>query len=233
MDATRHNNVSYLDTMRVLRQQAEGIVSGQVAEATASLKALSPAVVLKLMHELQVHQVELEMQNEELRKTQTLLEEARDRYFDLYDLAPISYCTVSEKGVILEANLAAAELLGEPRSELIGQRISHYISKEFQDTYYLCRKLLYANGGQQGCELLLTTVDGKELWIYMTLKATVDSKGDTVQRMVLSDITEAKILARTMLQSDPGLQAFNDKSPAKSFISTKTTPKDIVVARPK
>jgi PAS domain S-box-containing protein len=191
-----------------LRRQAEDIVSGQVASATANLKAMSPAVVLKLIHELQVQQIELEMQNEELRKSQFLLEEMRERYFDLYDLAPISYCTVSERGVILEANLATAELLGELRSDLVGQRISHYISKECQDDYFLCRKRLYATGVQQGCELLLRKVDGEELWIFLTLKAAKDSKGDTVQRMILTDITEAKILARAMLESDAGLHAF-------------------------
>ncbi len=153
MDANRLNNVSSIDTLRVLRQQAEDIVSGQVAVATANLKALSPAVVLKLVHELQVHEIELEMQNEELRKNQIELELTRERYFDLYDLAPISYCTTDERGVILEANLATAELLGQPRSELVGQPISRYISKECQDDFYHCRRLLYASGERQGCEL--------------------------------------------------------------------------------
>jgi PAS domain S-box-containing protein len=202
------NNVSSIDTLRILRRQAEEIVSGQIATATASLKAMSPAVVLKLMHELQVHQIELEIQNEELRKRQLQLEEARERYFDLYELAPVSYCTISEHGVILEANLAAAELLGEPRSALVGQYISHYISPEFEDDYYLCRKHLYATGDQQGCELLLHRPDSEEHWVYLTLKAAKDSKGDTVQRMILTDITEAKILAQAMLQSDAGLHAF-------------------------
>ncbi len=84
-------------------------------------------MVLKLVHELQLHEIELEMQNEELRKTQIELELTRERYFDLYDLAPISYCTTDELGVILEANLATAERLGQPRSELVGQPISRYI----------------------------------------------------------------------------------------------------------
>ena len=136
MDAQPPTNVSSLDTLRILRRQAEEIISGRVAMSTESLKALSPAVVLKLMHELQVHQIELEMQNDELRKTQLQLEVMRARYFDLYDLAPVGYCTVSQLGVILEANMAASEMLGEVRSKLVGQRISSYISKEFQDDYY-------------------------------------------------------------------------------------------------
>ena len=207
MDANHLDNVSSLDTLRILRQQAEDIVSGQVAVATTNLKALSPAVVLKLMHELQVHQIELEMQNEELRKTQLELELARERYFDLYDLAPISYCTTDERGVILEANLATAELLGEPRSELVGQPISRYISKECQDDYYHCRRLLYASGDRQGCELQLAKPDGEVLWVYLTISTAKDAQGDKVQHVVLTDITEAKFLSRAMLQDDSGLHA--------------------------
>ena len=207
MDANSLNNVSSIDTLRVLRQQAEDIVSGQVAVATANLKALSPAVVLKLMHELQVHQIELEMQNEELRKSQLELELTRERYFDLYDLAPISYCTTDELGVILEANLATAELLGEPRSELVGQPISSYISKECQDDFYHCRRLLYASGERQGCELRLAQPDGEAHWVYLTITTAKDTQGDKVQRVVLTDITEAKFLSRAMLQDDSGLHA--------------------------
>ena len=207
MDAKHLDNVSSLDTLRILRQQAEDIISGQVAAATANLKALSPAVVLKLMHELQVHQIELEMQNEELRKTQLELALARERYFDLYDLAPISYCTTDERGVILEANLATAELLGEPRSELVGQPISRYISKECQDDYYHCRRLLYASGERQGCELRLAQPDGEAHWVYLTISTAKDAQGDKVHCVVLTDITEAKILARAMLQYDSGLHA--------------------------
>jgi PAS domain S-box-containing protein len=205
MHTNRINNVSCLDTQRILRRQAEDIVSGQVAEATANLKALSPAVVLKLMHELQVHQLEIEMQYEELRKTQLELELMRERYFDLYDLAPISYCTTDELGVILEANLATSELLGEPRSELVGQPISRYISKECQDDYYHCRRLLYASGDRQDCELQLAKPDGEALWVYLTITAAKDNLADTVHRVVLTDITEAKILARVMLEGDAGL----------------------------
>ena len=207
MDGKHLKNVSSLDTLRILRQQAEDIVSGQVAVATANLKALSPAVVLKLMHELQVHQIELEMQNEEIRKTQLELELTREHYFDLYDLAPVCYCTVSERDVFLEANLATSELLGVARSDLIGQRLSHYISPECQDDYYHCRRLLHATGDRQACELRLVKPGGEALWVYLTITAAKDNHGDRVQRVVLTDITEAKFLSRAMLHDDPGLHA--------------------------
>lgn len=202
MNIQQPTNVSTLDTLRILRRQAEEIISGRVALSTDNLKALSPAVVLKLMHELQVHQIELEIQNEGLRQTQLQLETAKERYFDLYDLAPVSYCTVSELGIILEANLAATELLGETRSDLIGQPISRYICKEYQVEYYRCRKLLYATGARQGCELHLVRADGTTFWIYLTVTCAKDSYGDVVQRMVLTDISDAKVMVTTKHQSD-------------------------------
>ena len=95
-----------------LRRQAEKIIRGKVARMSENLKALSPEEIRKTIHELHVHQIELEMQNEELRRAQAELDAARSRYFDLYDLAPVGYCTISEKGLILEANLTAATMLG-------------------------------------------------------------------------------------------------------------------------
>jgi PAS domain S-box-containing protein len=205
METNHINSVCSIEAQRILRKQAEEIVNGQVSTVMASLKTISADVALELMLGLQVHQIELEIQNEELKKSKAQLEESLERYFELYDLAPISYCTVSKEGVILEANFATAELLGESRRALIGQSISNYITKEFQDTYYLCRKHLYATGDQQGCELLLIKPNGEEHWGYLTIDADQNNKGDTVQRMILTDITEAKIMSLTMRESDSKL----------------------------
>lgn len=194
-------------TKLYLRQQAELIVKEKVALTTQSLEHMSPAAVRGLAHELQVHQIELEMQNEELRKSQLQLEAMRARYFDLYDLAPVSYCTVSSIGVILEANLAAAELLGEVRNKLVGQRISHYIDKEYQDVYYLSRKLLYAKGDRQDCELHLIRTDGLSIWVQISISAATDDNGELVQRMVLTDITNTKVLAMAVQQSEQQLRS--------------------------
>jgi len=93
-----------------------------------------------------VHQIELEMQTEELRRTQVELESARARYFDLYDLAPVGYCTISEKGQIKEVNLTAANLLGVARSALVRQPFTTFIQKEDRDIYYLHSKPLFEMG---------------------------------------------------------------------------------------
>ncbi|MDR3369928.1 PAS domain-containing protein [Rhodoferax sp.] len=88
------------------------------------------------LHELQVHQIELEMQNEELRHTQLALQTSRDSHADLYDHAPTGYLCISDIGLITQANLTAATLLGTPRSQLIQQPLSHFI---FRDDEEACR----------------------------------------------------------------------------------------------
>ena len=130
----------------VLRRQAEEIVQEKAAKMTENQEALSPEETRQMLHDLRVHQIELEMQNEELRTAQAELDAARARYFDLYDLAPVGYCTVSEKGLILEANLTAATLLGVVRGTLVKQPISRFIHKEDQDVYSLHRNKLFETG---------------------------------------------------------------------------------------
>jgi PAS domain S-box-containing protein len=191
----------------VLRQMAEKLVNGEEKLSEATLAAMPPTLVLKMLHDLQVHEVELEMQNETLRQTQLQLLAMQARYFDLYDLAPISYCTVNELGIILEANLAMAELLGVARNIAVGQRISNYILRECQDTYYLCRKLLNTTGQRQSCELHMVKADGNSFWVNIAISSAESSNGDKMQRMVLTDITDAKIMAAAMHESESRLRA--------------------------
>jgi PAS domain S-box-containing protein len=129
------------------------------------------------------------------------------RYFDLYDLAPVSYCTVNETGIILEANLATAEMLGEARSSLVGQRISRFIRKDFQDAYYLCKKLLFSTGERQNCELHMLRIDDSDFWVNLAITSAQGSNGDTLVRMVLTDITSTKVLALAMQESESRLRA--------------------------
>ena len=115
-----------------LRQQAEA----QLALTPEILAALSPEETQKRLHELSVHQIELEMQNEELRRAQVDLDASRARYFDLYDLAPVGYCSLSEAGLVLESNLTATNLLGLARRALVQQPFSRFIFKDDQSAYY-------------------------------------------------------------------------------------------------
>ena len=104
-----------IDSRQSLRRRAEEIARGKAARMPENMDALSLEETRQALRELQAHQIAVEMQNEELRRTQGELEVSRARYFELYDLAPIGYFILSEQGLILEANLTAAGLLGVAR----------------------------------------------------------------------------------------------------------------------
>ena len=147
-----------------LRRRAEQRVREQAAEKAELGRAISPEELRLVLHDLRVHQIELEMQNEELRRTQADLEASRARYFDLYDLAPVGYFTINEDGLILEANFTAATLLGVARGALIKQPLTRFIVPEDQDRYYLHRKRLFATGARQILDLQLRRENGTQFW---------------------------------------------------------------------
>jgi PAS domain S-box-containing protein len=175
-----------------LRARAEKMLEENAALSQENLEALSPEETRRVLHELYVHQIELEMQNEELLRAQAELDTARARYFDLYDLAPVGYCTVSEKGLILEANLAATALLGVDRSALVQQPISRFILKKDQDIYYLHRKALVETDEPQSFELRMVNGEGVEFWAHLTAKAAQEVDGAPVSRVVMTNITTRK-----------------------------------------
>jgi len=150
-----------------------------------------PAEARRVLHELRVHQVELEMQNEQLRATRDELEASRARYFDLYDLAPVGYCTVSAGGLVLRANLTAATLLGMDRSDLIKRRLSQFVIRQDNDVYYQYRK--GRERGQPGtCELRMVKHGGGVFWARLEAANARDEDGTPVLRVVIIDITEQK-----------------------------------------
>jgi len=174
-----------------MQRQAENCIEDEGPRAEG-LQGLSPEESRRVIHDLRVHQVELEMQNEELRRTQVELEILRARYFDLYDLAPVGYCTLSEQGLILEANLAAATLLGVPRVVLINQPITRFMLCEDQDIHYLHRKRLLETGQPQTYELRMLKKDGVIRWVHLEANAAQDAQGATLCHLAMSDVTERK-----------------------------------------
>jgi PAS domain S-box-containing protein len=118
-----------------LRQHSAGLLT----PATAGLE--------ELVHKLEVHQAELEMQNEELRQTQDELETTRERLALLYDSAPVGYLTIDGTGVVREANLTAARLLGCRREQLPGRELFRFLAPESQDAFhFFCRSLVAVEG---------------------------------------------------------------------------------------
>jgi PAS domain S-box-containing protein len=175
-----------------LRQQAEKIAREKVAQPSEDLESLSPEETRQMLHELRVHRIELETQNEALRRAQAELEATRARYFDLYDLAPMGYVTLSEQGKILEANLTATQMLGVNRGALVKQPISRFIIPEDQDIYYLNRQKLLETGQPQGCELRILRANADPFWARIEAAAGQDVDGPSMYRITISDIADRK-----------------------------------------
>jgi PAS domain S-box-containing protein len=154
--------------------------------------SLSPEDIRRTLHELRVHQIELGQQNDELRRTQAELDPSRARYLDLYDLAPVGYVTLSERGLILEANLTVASLLGVTRTELVKQPLSRFVFKDDQDIDYLHRKQLFASREPQTYDVRMEKGDGTVFWAHIDETASQDAAGEPVCRTTLSDITERR-----------------------------------------
>jgi PAS domain S-box-containing protein len=199
-----------------LRRRAEEAARRNAGYPPREGGALSAEEMQQTLHELRVHQIELEMQNEELRRTHGELDAALARYFDLYELAPVGYCTVSEQGLILEANLTAATLLGVPRGELIKAPFSRFILNEDQDVHYLHCKSLFGTGESQAYGLRMVKGDGTSFWARLEVAAAQDTDGEPACRIVLSDNTERKriegfmaFLAQTRggIQDEPFFEA--------------------------
>jgi len=182
-----------------LRRQAEEILQMQQRDRGP----VAPEDAQRLLHELEVHQIELEMQNDELRQAQAELEASRARYFDLYDLAPVGYCTLSDKGLILEANLTACSLLGLDRKKLLGHPLSRFILAEDANVFYQQRKKLLETGMHQTFRIRMLRQEGALFWARMEMTEAQDSEtGDPVFRAVLSDITESKLTDEKLKQSE-------------------------------
>ena len=159
-----------------------------------------------LLHELQVHQIDLEMQNEELRRVQEELEISRTRYFELYDMAPVGYCTMSEKGLILEANLKFANLLCVSKDTLSEQPFSRFILPEDQDIYYRFRQHLLDTERLQACELRLFRTGRELFWGRLEAIENRDMEGKPFYRLVLTDISGRKRLEEEIQNINQSLE---------------------------
>lgn len=184
-----------------LRPRAEAALAADSVEVTTDSNK-----VMRLDHELQVSRVELEMQNEELRRTQVELQFQVARYTELYDFAPVGYLTLDAQGRICECNLKFCDLIGLPRTTLLKQRLSHFIVSDDQEAYYFFRRKLVSDA-EVRAELRLNPHKGEAFWgQFVAMPSPGPSKAaGTAEaqswRVVIADITprkQAETLKRTL-----------------------------------
>ena len=205
-----------------LHDRAEEIARGKTTQTQEDIEVLSSEGLREKLHELRVHQIELEMQNEELRRSRSEINAARARYFDLYNLAPVGYFTISEKGLILEANMTAATLLGVARAALINQYFTLFIHKEDQDIYYLHRKKLFETREPQVCDLQMVKSDGTLFMANLTVTATQGADNAFAYRIVINDITDRKRTEEALRESERKYRELFESSPVGIFKTNST-----------
>ena len=145
-----------------------------------------------LLHELQVLQIELQMQNENLRQAHMEMEASRDRYVDLYDFSPVSYLTLSSAGTISEVNLTAVGMFAEARLKLLNRRFTNFIVQQDIDRWrqYFLRVLRTVE--QSNCELSLKRADGSHMDVELHTRRVENGSGGYAVRIALTDITERR-----------------------------------------
>ena len=151
-------------------------------------------------HSKQIQRLELEMQNEDLRAAQEALMLVQARYFDLYNFAPVGYCTLTAPGLIKESNLTVCTMLGLSRDMLAQQAMLRFIHKEDVGIYARLTKLLGSTGQQQTAELRLMNTDGMPVWVQISIAAGREDDAP-VTRVIMLDVQERKQTEAALLEA--------------------------------
>jgi len=179
----------------VLRARAEDRLKAKLSGAEAAGHDTVEASQ-RLVHELQVHQIELELQNEELQESRAEVEAAAKVHADLYDFAPIGYLTIDSDGAIRKVNLTGARLLGLERSRLVGARFGLLVSPECRHAFNVMLGKVFERQAKQECDVALWSEKGAPLWVHIEAAAS-DERGREC-RVVLVDITERRRIEETL-----------------------------------
>jgi PAS domain S-box-containing protein len=167
-------------------------LSHQINSSNSAADTRSTLSADSLLHELDVQQIELKLQNEELRRTQVALEESRDRYLDLYELAPVGYFTLSAAGMVTEINLTGVLLLGEHRENLLIRRFDLCVHPNERERWqrYFIQALQHSE--KQSCELILLRSDKSQFHARLDSQSRVANDNVALLHIALSDISELK-----------------------------------------
>ncbi len=167
-----------------------------------TLAPIEPAATLEeALYELEAHRIELETQNEELRNAQNELETSHDRFSQLYDHAPVGFLTLDEKGIILEANLTLAHMIGVPRSTLIGAHLRKFVTRQGQDAIYFHLQALLDSNSSQRCKLTLDTHQNGSFTAQLESRPLPCHKKTCHQFLVaVLDVSDQEALEREILR---------------------------------
>ncbi len=189
---TTQSNHGDLTHPQTLRQQAEAFIPNNETHELLDDSLMSPDQVRLALHELRVHQIELKIQSEELRRSRLELEISRAHYFSLYDLAPIGYCLLNAHGLILGANLHTATLLGVARSKLEMSAIHRFVANDDRNIFHIMHRRLVFDGVTQSCELRMVKHDGSLFWAQLTNGNILVNGVEPSLVLVIHDITKRK-----------------------------------------
>lgn len=172
-----------------LRQKAEQQQNQQTGKRSFTTER-TDAEVSEIIEELRIHQIELEIQNEELRQASDELEAARNRYADLYDLAPVGYFTLDLETTIIGVNLTGALMLGVNRNQLVGRKLTAFLDPGYQDLVFRCFRKCQNIGEQVACDLMLQKPGGASFYYHLegSMMETAETS-EVCYQIVLSDIS--------------------------------------------
>jgi PAS domain S-box-containing protein len=192
------------------RQQAEE----KLRLETVEVQGMSEAEVAVLVHELRVHQIELEMQNDELRKAQTELEQSRTRYAELFDFAPVGYLVFDPNGLVVEANLTAASMLRWDRADLIGRPFSLHVAPGSRDTWRSHYGSVFKTGKSQQSEIEVVGKDQTHLIVRLHSRPVLGEGDKVVQcRTALADVTAVVRAEQRLRDSERRFRTLTENSP--------------------
>lgn len=180
------------DKFAQLRIRAETLLNRHGLDAGGDE---NPRDIHRLLHEIEVHAVELKLQNEELQHTRDQLESTRNKYRDLYDFAPVAYLTLSDNGMITDANVAATQLLGLPAARVIDRGFFAFVAEQDRKLILHAMRSASNSGDAKRIELRLLNSGGPQVHVRVDVTAsrnTVDGKLE--YRLVVTDISESKLL---------------------------------------
>lgn len=189
------NSADNLKAAQLLRERAERRLKAKISMRKSDITEVE---AVRLIHELEVHQIELEMQNEELLSAMKQTEVATEKYIELYDFLPSAYFNLSKEGNVLAVNSYGSQLLGKERFKLINSRLGFFISDETKPVFNLFLEKVFQDGIKESCEVVLLSKDAKPSYVILTGIISEDRKQCHI---IMVDITERKLIEIELIKA--------------------------------